>query len=312
MIARFLRFVVAIELLAATALASWLHAVKDWDAALAIGTGIAAPLGVHAGIIAINFGLAWHAGSPTPPEHRLGPLRALATYLRELWDSFLVFQLALPWAAGRPLDGETATQSSRVPVLLIHGYVCNRQLWRAFARWLAARGHAIEAVDLEPVFASIDSYAQQIADAVARLRQRTGADRVALVCHSMGGLAARAYLRAFGAQAVACVVTLGTPHRGTFHASLGQGANARQMRVDSEWLRTLAQGESPELRRRFTILLSHHDNIVAPQAIQRLPDARVLEYSGLGHLTLAFDHGVWHAVADALQKAPAWSTQSTS
>jgi predicted alpha/beta hydrolase family esterase len=292
MIARFLRFVVAIELLAAAALASWLHAVRDWDAALAIGAGIGAPLGVHAGIIAINFGLAWHAGSPTPAEHRLGPLRALATYLREFLDSFLVFQLALPWAAPRPLDGEAATESSGVPVLLIHGYVCNRQLWRPLARWLAARGHAI--------------------DAVARLRQRTGADRVALVCHSMGGLAARAYLRTFGAQAVACVVTLGTPHRGTFHTGLGQGANARQMRLDSEWLRTLAQGESAELRQRFTILLSHHDNIVAPQAIQRLPDARVLEYSGLGHLTLAFDHGVWHAVADALQKAPGWSTQSTS
>jgi triacylglycerol esterase/lipase EstA (alpha/beta hydrolase family) len=57
----------------------------------------------------------------------------------------------------------------------------------------------------------------QVDKAVADLRQRTGAAQVALVCHSMGGLVARAYLRAYGDEAVACVVTLGSPHRGTVH-----------------------------------------------------------------------------------------------
>jgi hypothetical protein len=34
-------------------------------------------------------------------------------------------------------------------------------------------------------------------------------------------------------------------------------------------------------------VFSHHDNIVSPQAGQTIADARVIEVSGLGHLTLA-------------------------
>ena len=119
----------------------------------------------------------------------------------------------------------------------------------------------------------------------------------------MGGLATRAYLRAHPDSPIGCVVTLGTPHRGTAHARFGQGANAMQMRPDSPWLRELAASEPAGLRGRFTIVLSHHDNIVAPQAVQILPGARVVEFSGLGHLSLAADGAVWQVVAEALDEA---------
>jgi triacylglycerol esterase/lipase EstA (alpha/beta hydrolase family) len=121
----------------------------------------------------------------------------------------------------------------------------------------------------------------------------------------MGGLAIRAYLRAQGDAGVAAVVTLGTPHRGTFHARFGQGPNARQMRIDSAWLRTLASGETAGRRARFTVVFSHHDNIVAPQAGQTLPDARVVAFSGIGHLSLAYHPAVHGVVEDALARASA-------
>ncbi len=302
-IARMLRAMVAVELLGAAMFALWFALALDWSAASAFLAGISIPLGVHATIIGINFTLAWMAGSPTPPQARLGPITAARVYLREVVDSIWVFQWALPWLARRALPGEqTGRQApgAPVPVVLVHGYFCNRQLWRPFARWLAARGHAVAGVDLEPVFGPIDGYAPIIAGAVEQLRARTGAPRVALVCHSMGGLAARAYLRAHPDAPVACVVTLGTPHRGTVHALLGQGANAVQMRPDSAWLRSLAQSEDRALRERFTVVFSHHDNIVAPQAVQTLPDARTVALAGLGHLTLAFDARVWAAAARAL------------
>jgi len=307
MLGRLLRTVVAVEIAGAAAIATWLTGALDWDAWAAVATGVATPLGVHAGIVALNFGIATLAGSPTPAAHRLGPWRAVATYLREVGDSFRVFQWAQPWLDGRPLAGEPAVarlgHGSRIPVVLVHGYLCNRQLWRPFARWLAARGHPVQGVDLEPVFGSIDGYAPTIARAVDELVSRTGSDRVAIVAHSMGGLATRAYLRAHPDAPVAAVVTLGTPHRGTAHARFGHGANARQMRRDSAWLRELAASETAARRERWTIVLSHHDNIVAPQAIQTLPGARVLAFSGLGHLSLAMEPRVWTSAAEALDAA---------
>jgi triacylglycerol esterase/lipase EstA (alpha/beta hydrolase family) len=56
---------------------------------------------------------------------------------------------------------------------------------------------------------------------VRRVTQATGLPPV-IVAHSMGGLATRAWLRAFSADArVHRVITLGTPHGGTW---LGAGA----------------------------------------------------------------------------------------
>ncbi len=298
-----LRGLVLLELSWAAGCAVWFALLFDWGAGPAMLAGLAVPLGAHAAVVAINFGLAGAAGSRPPPEHRLGPAGALRVFLREVVDSVRVFQWLQPWLARRPLPGEaTGSQpaGAPVPVVLVHGFLCNRQMWRPFAGWLAKRGHAVQGVDLEPVFGSIDAYVPVLAAAVEALRERTGAERVALVCHSMGGLAARAYLRAQPDAPVAAVVTIGTPHRGTFHARLGQGANARQMRPDSRWLQALAKSEGPALRARFTVIFSHHDNIVVPQARQTLPDAKVLEFSGLGHLTLAFDARVWLATERSL------------
>jgi triacylglycerol esterase/lipase EstA (alpha/beta hydrolase family) len=308
MIATILRVVTALELAIAAGLAHWLHWEDDWSAGAAIAAGIGLPLSVHAFIVATNFGIAAWAASPTPAAHRLTATRALRLCLREFVDSFMTFQLRMPWMAGRPLPGDERSPAAgeagvrdAIPVVLLHGYLCNRQLWRPIAGRLSARGHAIDAMDLEPVFGPIDDYVPLIEAAVERLRRRTGAQRVALVCHSMGGLAARAYLRARGDAAIACVVTLGTPHRGTFHARFGHGPNARQMRPDSDWLRGLAAAEAPALRARFTIVLSHHDNIVAPQAVQVLPDAKVVEFSAIGHLSLALDARVADVVEGALR-----------
>jgi pimeloyl-ACP methyl ester carboxylesterase len=283
-----------------------------WPAAIAIGLGVILPIGLHAAVLTIHFTMAWRGRGPRSGDALdagawVGSRAWLAAWAREVVDSMRTFSLAQPLLAGRPFRcaDPPAQGPARLPVLLVHGYFCNRALWRPMAARLVARGHAVEAVDLEPPFASIDDYAPRIAAAVDALRSRTGAPQVALVCHSMGGLAARAYLRAAGDNAVACVVTLGTPHQGTLHAALGAGLNVRQMRRDSEWLRRLAADEPPERLRRFTVVMSWQDNIVAPHAVQTLPGARTVTFSGLGHVTLAYDRRVSEAVFEALDEAAA-------
>jgi triacylglycerol esterase/lipase EstA (alpha/beta hydrolase family) len=307
MIARLQLWLLAGQFLLGVGLAGWLAGSGRASIGVAALVGVVAPIGLHAGILTIDFAVAWAARGERPadaPRHAFLPsLRAwLLAYVREIVDSMRTFSFAQPLLATRPFAAGTVA-AERLPVLLIHGYFCNRALWRPMAARLVAAGHAVDAVDLEPPFASIDDYAPRIAAAVDALRARTGAARVALVGHSMGGLAARAYLRACGDGAVACVVTLGTPHRGTVHATFGRGRNVRQMRRDSEWLRALASDEPPERLARFTVVLSWQDNIVAPQAIQTLPGARTVTLHGLGHVTLAYDARVAGIVLEALAAA---------
>ncbi len=309
-LANLLRALLLLEVLGAAAIAAWLNTDLQTALPLAAALGIAAPIGAHAGIIAIDFAITSVGGSPTPAGHRLGASRAVALYVHEFVDSVRTFQFAQPLLAGRPLPGTGPRRwapGDPLPVLLIHGYFCNRQVWRPMARALWARGHAVDAVDLEPVFGSIDDYVPRIAAAVDALLARTGAPAAQLLCHSMGGLAARAYLSARGRGRVARVVTLGSPHRGTFLARLGHGENTRQMRPGSDWLAALAAREDEPTAALFCVILSHHDNIVAPQAGQTLSGARTIELSGLGHITLAYDGGVRARVLALLgaESAPA-------
>jgi triacylglycerol esterase/lipase EstA (alpha/beta hydrolase family) len=134
---------------------------------------------------------------------------------------------------------------------------------------------------------------------VEALCQASGTPRVIIVAHSMGGLAARAYVRQHGAARIARIITLGTPHHGTSLARLGLGANARQMQrarsgeaPESDWLRSLAGAEDAASRALVTSLYSHHDNIVAPQTSSYLPGARNIEFGGIGHVALGSNRQV--------------------
>ena len=63
---------------------------------------------------------------------------------------------------------------------------------------------------------SFETQGRQVAAAVAKVRGLTGAAKVALVGHSMGGLAARAYLQSPGYRNdVAAFATVATPHGGS-------------------------------------------------------------------------------------------------
>lgn len=298
---RLLRALTVLEGLAALALSFVLiDAGLPGPAACAIA--FATPFGVHAGVIAAEFIVAAALSAPTPPGHRIGAARAVAMVLHEAVQSIRVFQWEQPWGRHPIPLGPVAGSPGRIPVLLVHGYACNRRVWRRMAEALARRGHPLAFVDLEPVFGGIDEHTGRIAQAVRDLRARTGAVRVALLAHSMGGLACRAYLRQSGHADVAGLVTLGTPHQGTALARFGRGENARQMRPDSGWLAALSRheagGAGPGLS--CVVVLTHHDNLLAPRVPQDIPGARRVELEGIGHLGLVESARVREIVIGAL------------
>jgi predicted alpha/beta hydrolase family esterase len=185
-------------------------------------------------------------------------------------------------------DRLAAAPAGRRGVVFIHGFVCNRGFWNPWMRALQARGHCFAAVNLEPVFGSIDDYIPIIEEAVVRITQATGAPPI-LVCHSMGGLAARAWLRARNArERVHHVITIGSPHRGTWLASFSRLPNGMQMAQQGEWLRALEQAEREGSCAGFTCWYSNCDNIVFPASTATLPGADNRLVRGVAHVQLAF------------------------
>lgn len=149
------------------------------------------------------------------------------------------------------------------------------------------------AVDLEPAFGSVDGYVAAIDRAVRQVQQATGMAPV-IVGHSMGGLAARAWLvnnAALGAAAVAVhrAITLGAPHHGTWTAKFSLSANGAQMKAHSDWLTRLSERERKSPHVPFTCFYANCDNIVFPVSSATLEGADNRLVRSRGHIDMAHD-----------------------
>jgi len=305
MIKRVLILVLAVQAAVALALASAFHTWWQLPWAACGALGVAAVVLLRALISLHNFHQSSRAGSPTPAEHALDLLRALRLFR----DEFTASMLYSSWSVLFPLGWrvQPRAQQRGLPVLLVHGYLCNSGYWHALSRALAQARISHAAIDLEPLGASIDDYAPQVQAAVERLCAETGSAQVIIVGHSMGGLVARAWLRRYGADAarrVARVITLGTPHAGSALAGMAPGRNGAQMRYGSDWLRELAAFEANLQRDLFTSIYSVHDNMVAPQNSSHYPGARNVVFGAIGHVALGRAPEIIAAVLDEAAQMP--------
>lgn len=199
-----------------------------------------------------------------------------------------VFGWRQPFWPRQVPDHLAVVLKGRRGVIFVHGFFCNRGFWTPWLEKVGASGRAFVAVDLEPVFGSIDSYAPIIDDAVRRVTEATDMPPI-LVCHSMGGLAVRAWLRSEGDESrIHRVITIGTPHNGTWPGRFSPTLNGRQMSLSSDWLLELARDEGHGRYANFTCWYSNCDNIVFPAETAMLPGADNRFLSGVAHVALAF------------------------
>lgn len=305
MLARGLRFIIACELVLYVLIGYWLVTKQYAGLWAATGIMVAVALGVRAFVIAVTFVAARIYRSPVPPAKRLGPLAATRMVLEEYVAFILVFTIVQPFERFFMREDKMGlVAKGRLPVLLVHGYECNRGFWWRIRPRLEAAGWTVATLSLEPVFAGIDEYADAIARRIAEVCEATGAGQVILVAHSMGGLASRAYVRRHGSGRVARLVTLGSPHHGSRLAVLGMGENARQMVPGSAWLNELNQPHVCPLPKDTVSLYSYHDNYVMPQASSVLPGARNIGVAGVGHLAMAINSRFLKEVLAELERRP--------
>ncbi|MEO8409899.1 MAG: alpha/beta fold hydrolase [Propionivibrio sp.] len=283
-----LRLFILLELACYATFALRVLGLTPWGAAL---FALAALIVLRVIITSITFVFAWRYRSPAA---RLGVARVMRMFLEECVAFVVNFVVISPFerwwmGADRLQPASAATATTRPPLVLIHGYGCSRAAWWWHRRHLQAAGWMVATLNLEPIYTSIDNYVDPLAQRIAEVFAVTGAAQVVLVGHSMGGLVARAYLRAHGSDKVARLITLGTPHAGSQLAVAGFGENAHQMRLRSPWLEAL---NSTGLVVDTLTIFSPQDNYVMRQTNLTLPGARQFIIDGLGHLAMLYSSRV--------------------
>ena len=285
MIARLQRGFVVFLLLVEAAWLAW-----QWpQAPVRAVQGALLPLVLFGAVMAIEF-VVMHRTNRADPAPRAAFGQVLAAWWSEMRVGILVFCWRQPFRHQSVPDWLPAQATGQRGVVLVHGFMCNRGLWLPWLAPLRARGHAYVAVNLEPVLGSIDAYAATIEDAVQRVTAAKGRAPV-LLCHSMGGLAVRAWLRALPGHdrvhRVHRVLTLGTPHGGTWLGRFSSAVNGRQMSLGGDWVVALQRAEPAGRAALFTCWYSNCDNIVFPVSTAALPGADNRLVAGLAHVQMA-------------------------
>ena len=285
MVARLQQCIVLVWLLAAIVWTSvwWPHSpLVAAGGLLVLGLG-------HTVFLALELMASYHV-SGRDPLSRATVMQCVRAWVAESRTALQVFCWQQPFRSGAVPDHLPESSRHRGAVL-VHGFLCNRGFWNPWLRALRARNRAFVAVNLEPVLGPIEHYVQTIDEAISRVTAATGQPPL-LICHSMGGLAARAWLRGADAKRVHRIVTIGTPHRGTWLARFGRTASGRQMRIDGEWMRQMESECGSTRQVPFTCWYSNCDNIVFPTSTATLPNADNRLVPGRGHVELAFVPGL--------------------
>lgn len=194
-------------------------------------------------------------------------------------------------------------------VVFVHGFFCNRGFWNPWMTRLRAEGVPFTAVSLEPIFGSIGDYVSIIESAVARVEAATGRPPL-IVAHSMGGLAVREWLHrvAHAHVRVHHVVTIGTPHHGTWLARWGRTTNGVEMRLTSPLVTRLAAAGTAQRHAMFTCFYGNCDNIVFPSSTATLVGADNRHLPGVAHVHMAFHPAVfseaWRLLTGPARDAP--------
>ncbi len=265
---------------------------------------VGAPLAYFApalALVPIWFSMAWIWRTPRPAQARLHLAGMLRMFLTEVWTVGASWPLMV---FHRLLIHDPEPAPSQRPVVLVHGVLVNDGVWLRLRRFL--RRHDIVPVytlNYGPPLADIESFAEQLDARIEKVRAATGAERVVLVTQSMGGLVARAYFRRFGAERVAMLITIGTPHHGSMLAYSFPGSCLAQMQPGNPWLVDLNGDEASPAPAPITSIWSRHDSMVAPQASSVLACAENIALVGIAHNALIGDRRVMELVVERISRA---------
>jgi triacylglycerol lipase len=223
-----------------------------------------------------------------------GIARAVAAYPRGVFESAI--------RCGTP----TGDVGHDTPVLMIHGFGHNRSAWMVLERHLRKAGFAnVHTFNYNPLLHDVPQLAERLKERIDLLRSVTGAKKIHLVGHSLGGVLIRWYVQELGgADVVDTAITVATPHQGTRSAMgpavFGRNRAARQLLPGSDVLRTLNR-QAPTPKVRWVAYYSNLDLLIQPCSSAKLDGARNVLVKDHGHLSIVLSPRLARSIRDELE-----------
>lgn len=197
--------------------------------------------------------------------------------------------------------------TDRGPVLLIHGHNGKGADMAPLATWLAERGWKPRSISLVSEDWDMERLSEQVAVYVEALCRETGESRIDVVGYSIGGIAARYYIKNHqGDRRIRRLVTMGSPHHGMGYAALGVWITvSRQLTPGGKFLADLNRPDETPGDVTYTCIWSTGDYTqIAPYGSGRLKGAFNVRTRKTPHERMASDPKLFPAVGEGLSVTP--------
>jgi len=176
---------------------------------------------------------------------------------------------ALVFAAMVASSAPASSQAVRDPILFVHGWNSSASTFNTMVGRFQTAGYTSNQLMAITYNSNTSNrtIAGQVQTAVNDLRARTGAAKVDIVSHSMGGLSTRSYLKERGGTAlVDDWVSLAGPNHGTntAYACYLFSRGCRDMIPNSDLLVALNSGDETPGSTNYGTYWSNSDDVINP------------------------------------------------
>ena len=187
------------------------------------------------------------------------------------------------------------------PLIFVHGLGGRRGDFFLMASYLRFRGRKRSYKIHFDAGQSMEEMGEALAGFIRDVIKATGEKQVEIVAHSMGGVVSRMAIHDHRlARSVKTLITLGTPHRGSYPARYANTTLTRDLRPDSELMTRLAKQRWPR-RVRGVTFWSRNDLIVLPAESAAAEGTEQVEMTPFTHYSYLIDPKSWLAVERALR-----------
>ncbi|MEU5110896.1 alpha/beta fold hydrolase [Streptomyces longwoodensis] len=211
------------------------------------------------------------------PRRLLGLLAASTVALTLFSSAPTAAADPAPAPVARTAGATAETLATSTPVVFVHGYTGNASNWVTAMSVFRASGWSssnLFAYEYNSYGNNVTN-AQGLAAFVNNVKARTGASKVAIVNHSMGGLVSQYYLKVLGGNtSVSHLASIAGANHGTTYA----GAcliytTCQQMYPGSSFIAQITAGDETPGDTRYATWYSACDGIILPYTSTRLDGA---------------------------------------
>ena len=237
-------------------------------------------------------------GAPhqSAPERTTTPVKTIMTR----W--LLALTVAAATLVGLPSPAHAATYTpSSNPILFVHGWNSSASTWNTMISRFQADGWPstyLRAFSYNTSQSNATT-AETVSQEVDKLLAATGATKVDIVTHSMGGLSSRYYLKNLASSGkVDRWVSLGGPNHGTSSANTCFSTACIEMRVGSTFLANLNSGDESPGTFTYGTWRSPCDGVINPVDSTIVSGATNTQTACVVHTSLQNDATIYGQVRD--------------